>query len=121
MFLRLSPQHQVFLCGTYALPQLRRFWSIFQTELANKRPYKANIGSMRLRLQELQETNRKVQELRQQKANGYEKIDEILNYQGLPFIPKAIQMELISHHHNNLLAGHFGFEKTCKLLAQKYY
>ena len=30
-------------------------------------------------------------------------------------------MELISRHHDNLLAGHFSIEKTCKLLAQKYY
>ena len=76
---------------------------------------------MRLRLQELQESNSKTQELRQYKANNYEKIDEILHYQGLSFVPKAIQMELINRHHNNLLAGHFGIEKTCKLLAQKYH
>ena len=50
MFSDLSPQHQVLICGTYALPQLRRFWSTFQTELANKQPYEASIGSMRLRL-----------------------------------------------------------------------
>ena len=30
-------------------------------------------------------------------------------------------MELISRHHDDPLAGHFGIEKTCKLLAQKYY
>ena len=30
-------------------------------------------------------------------------------------------MELVGRHHNNPLAGHFGIEKTCKLLAQKYY
>ena len=30
-------------------------------------------------------------------------------------------MELISHHHNNLLADYFGIEKTYKLLAIKYY
>ena len=30
-------------------------------------------------------------------------------------------MELISRHHNDPLAGHFGIKKTCKLLAQKYY
>ena len=30
-------------------------------------------------------------------------------------------MELISRHHDNPLTGHFGIEKTCKLLAQKYY
>ena len=28
---------------------------------------------------------------------------------------------MISYHHNNLLYGHFGIKKTCKLLAQKYY
>ena len=76
---------------------------------------------MRVRLQELQETHSEAQELRQQKADGYEKIDDILHYQGLPFVPKAIETELISRHHNNPLAGHFGIEKTCKLLAQKYY
>ena len=30
-------------------------------------------------------------------------------------------MELISHHHDNSLAGHYGIKKTCKLLTQKYY
>ena len=121
MFPGLLPQHQVLICGTYALPQLRRFWNDLQTELADERPYKASIGSMRLRLQELQETDSEAQELRQQKANGYEKIDDIPHHQGLPFVPKAIQTELVSRHHDNLLVGHFGIEKTCKLLAQKYY
>ena len=72
---------------------------------------------MRLRLQELQEANRKAQELRQQKVDGYKKIDEILYHQGLPFVPEAIRIELISRHHNDFLAGHFGIKKTCKLLA----
>ena len=30
-------------------------------------------------------------------------------------------MEVISHHHDNSLDGHFGIKKTRKLLAQKYY
>ena len=121
MFSGLLPQHQAFICRTYALPQLRRFWSTLQTKLANEQPYKTSIGSIRLRLQELQETNLEAQELRQQKANGYKKIDEILYHQGLPFVPKSIWTELISHHHNDPLTGHFGIEKTCELLAQKYY
>ena len=49
----LLPLHQVFICGTNALPQLRQFWSTFRSELANKGLYQASIGSMRLRLQEL--------------------------------------------------------------------
>ena len=76
---------------------------------------------MRLRLQELQKTKSKAQKLRQQKANGYEKINKILYYQGLLFVPKAIWIELISRHHNNLLAGYFGIKKTHELLAQKYF
>ena len=90
LFPGLSPQHQVIICGTYALPQLRRFWNDLRTELANEQPYKASIGSMRLRLQELQETDSEAQELRQQKADGYEEIDDILHHQGLPFVPEAI-------------------------------
>ena len=54
-------------------------------------------------------------------VNGYEEINDILYYQSLPFIPKAIWTELISRDHNNLLAGHFGNKKTCKCLAQKHY
>ena len=75
----------------------------------------------RLKLQELQEANRKAQELRQQKANGYKKMDDILYYQSLPFIFKAIQKELISYHHNNLLTNYFDIEKIANCLAQKYY
>ena len=76
---------------------------------------------MRLKLQELQEVDSKTQKLEQQKANSYKEIDDIFHYQSLLFVPKAIQIELISRHYNNPLAGHFGIEKTCKLLAQKYY
>ena len=76
---------------------------------------------MRLRFQELQETNRKAQKLRQQKVDGYKEIDEIFHYQGLPFVFKAIWTELISRHHNNFLASYFGIKKTCKLLAWNYY
>ena len=44
---------------------------------------------MRLRLQELQEINRKAQELSQPRANGYEEIDGIFHHQSLPFVSKA--------------------------------
>ena len=75
---------------------------------------------MRLRLQELQETDSKAQELRQQKADDYEEIDNILHHQGLPFVLEAIRTNLISHYFDNPLAGHFGIKKTCELLIQKY-
>ncbi len=45
----------------------------------------------------------------------------MLHYQSLPYVPKDIRSELISRHHNNSLAGHFGIEKTRKLIDKKYY
>ena len=78
---------------------------------------------MRLRLQELQELQEeehKAQKLRQQKANGYKKIEDNLHYQSLLFVPETIKTELIRCHHNDLLTGHFSIKKTCKLLTRKY-
>ena len=74
---------------------------------------------MRLRLQELQETDSEAQELRSKE--GYEEVEGVLHHQGLPFVPEAIRTELISRHHDDPLAGHFGIEKTCELLARKYF
>ena len=34
---------------------------------------------------------------------------------------KAIRMQLINRHQNNLLASYFCIKKACKLLARKYF
>ena len=60
----LLPLYQVLICSTHVLPQLRHFWDTFWTELANKSPYTANIGGIRLRLAELQESDVKAQKIR---------------------------------------------------------
>ncbi len=49
----LSPLHQVLICKTVVLPQLCQFWDIIQSELADKGPYTASIGGMRMRLPKL--------------------------------------------------------------------
>ena len=74
---------------------------------------------MRLRLQELQESNSEAQELRTK--DGYQDIDRVLHNQGLLSVPEAIRMEFISRHHEEWLAGHFGIKKTREFLARKYY
>ena len=84
------PYYQVLIYKIYILPQLQRFKNIFQTKLANKEFYKNKIGNIRLRLQELQETDNKAQELKQEKVDGFKKIDDIFHYQSLPYIPEAI-------------------------------
>ena len=48
-----SHLHQVLICGTYVLPQLRHFWNDLRGELAFESPYKVSIEGMRLRLQKL--------------------------------------------------------------------
>ena len=50
-----------------------------------------------------------------------EDIEKVLQYEGLPYIPEIIWSELISWHHNSSLVGHFGIDKTQKLIAKIYY
>ena len=45
----------------------------------------------------------------------------MLYHQGLSYVPEIIRIELISRHHNDPLAGHFGIEKIRELIARKYY
>ncbi len=45
----------------------------------------------------------------------------MLHHQDLPYVPEIVRTELISRHHDDPLAGHFGIDKTTELIAQKYY
>ncbi len=75
-----------------------------------------------MRLPELQDDDKEAMKLRSEGLpEGWEDIEQLLHYQGLPYVPKVIRSELINKYHNNPLAGHFGIEKTCKLIARKYY
>ena len=116
-----SHLHQVLICGTYVLPQLRQFWQGLRKELAQEGPYV--VGGMRLRLHELQAEDKHARKLRAEQLvkDDWQDIDGVLHYQGLPYVPKIIRTELISRHHDDLLAGHFGIEKTRELIARKYY
>ena len=77
---------------------------------------------MRLRLVELQTEDGQARKIRAEKlGENWEDSDGILHHQGLPYIPEIIRTELISRHHDDPLAGHFGIEKTRELVARKYY
>ena len=117
-----TPLHQVLICGTHILPQLRQFWNNLLAELANEGPYKASIGSMSLKLQELQDIDSEAHKIRAEGLKkGWKEADGVTHHQSLPFVPEVIRIELISQHHNDSLAGHFGFDKTRELIAWKYY
>ncbi len=108
--------HQVLICGIVVLLQLCQFWDTIRSELADEGPYTAGIGSMRMRLLELQVDDKEAMKLRSEGLQeGWKDIEQVLHYQGLLYVPKVIRSELISRHHNDPLAGHFGIEKT------KYY
>ena len=56
---------------------------------------------MRLRLQKLQETNSKAQEIRATELwERWEEFDGVLHHQGLFYLPKIVRYEFISKHHN---------------------
>ena len=85
-------------------------------------PYQVSIGTMRLRLSELQESDDEAQKIRAEGLKSdYEEVDGVLHHQGLSFVSEAIQTELISRYHNDSLIGHFGIDKTGELVGQKYY
>ena len=57
----------------------------------------------------------------EQPVKDWQDIKGVLHHQGLPYVPEIIRTELISRHHNDPLARHFGIEKTRELVARKYY
>ena len=63
----LLPHHQVFICGMHVIPQLCQFWDTFQAKLGAEGPYQVSIGTICLRLSELQELD---DEARKIKAEG---------------------------------------------------
>ena len=77
---------------------------------------------MRLRLPELQDNDEEAKILRgfTDFLKDWEDVEEVLQYRGLLYIPKIIRSKMISCHHNDPLAGHFGTDKTRELIGQKY-
>ena len=120
---QLSSFHQIFICGTIVLPQLNQFWNSFWEEIALDSPYIANIGGMRLQLFELQENNKEAKLFRESSGlpEGWEDVKRVLQYQKLSYVPAIIRFKVINCHHNDLLIGHFGIDKTRELVGWKYY
>ena len=66
-----------------------------------------------MRLQELQSEDKQARKLRaEQPVKNWQNIEGVLHYQGLSYVPEIIRTELISRHHDDPLAGHFGIKKT---------
>ena len=117
----LSPLHQVLVCGTHVLPQFYWLWDFLQSNIAQDSPY-VNIGGMNLRFPKLQDNNKKAKALKAGGlSEGWKEVEGVFQYRGLPYIPEIIHYKVISYYHNDLLAKHFGIDKTRELVGQKYY
>lgn len=68
----------------------------------------------------MQAEDAQAKEIRAEAKEGWEEIDGVLRHEGLPYVPELIRTELMSRHHDDPLAGHFGIEKTRELIARKY-
>ena len=78
---------------------------------------------MILQLSNLQKKNEETKRLRGSAGllENRKDVEEVLQYQRLPYVPEIIRSEVISRHHNDLLAGYFGIDKTRELVRRKYY
>ena len=74
-----------------------------------------------MRLQELQAKDEQAWKNKAEHSEGWDDIEGVRHYQSLPYVPEIIRTELISRHHDNPLASHFGIKKTRELIARKYY
>ena len=72
---------------------------------------------MRLRLAGLQESDKEAWKIRIEGLDGYKELNRVLYYQRLLFVPEDIWTKIISQYYNNLLAKHFGINKTKKLVS----
>lgn len=45
----------------------------------------------------------------------------MLHWENLLYVSKIIKLKLINKHYNDSLEGQFRIEKTCELIARKYY
>ena len=80
------------------------------------------IRGMKIRLPQLQDDNKKAKKLRSKRLlKGWKDIKQVFHYQGLPYIPKVIFLELINKHYDNFFVSYFGIKKTRELIARKYY
>ncbi len=66
-----------------------------------------------MRLPKLHDDDKVAKKLRVEGLlESLEDIKKLLHYQSFPYVSKNICSELINRYHKNLLAGHFGIEKT---------
>ena len=77
---------------------------------------------MNLQFPKLQDNDKEAKVLRAEGLlEGWKEVERVLQYRRLLYVLEIIRSELISRHHDNLLVGYFGIDKTKELVGRKYY
>lgn len=75
-----------------------------------------------MRLLELQMKDQTAKKIKEQGLKiSWEKIDGVLDQEDFPYWLEIIRIEIISRHHNDPLASHFGIGNTQEFVVRKYY
>ena len=94
---------KVIIYQMHTLSNLYYSYKTFRQELAAKSPYQASIRDIKLRLVELKAEDSQARKIRVEKLGGNSQdFNEILHYQGMPYILEIIRTKLISKNYNNL-------------------
>ncbi len=73
-----------------------------------------------MRLLKLYDDDKKAMKLRSKRLpEGWEDIEQVFHYQGLPYVLKVIRSELISKYHNELSCKSFWYRKDSQVDSQK--
>lgn len=117
----------IIICGTAVVLDFVKSWIVVKTAMADEGLYTA-IGSLFSRFSELLSKNKTAQAVRKNlitsNVNAFsdflgmplKKSEDVLYYKSKFYIPKTLRTEIIARHHDDLLTGLFGIEKTQKLL-----
>ena len=80
------------------------------------------MRSMKRQLFELQDNDKEAKALRAASLlEDWKDVKRVLQYQGLLYVSDIIYYKIISCHHNDPLAEHFGINETWELIGRKYY
>ena len=123
---------KILIAGTVATSKVKKFWSHISDFLYQKSPY-GTLSTVIAHLLELQQEDPMARMIRNELATPnvnvysgqlghlWSKGDEVLHYDGKPYIPKSLSADLLVNNHDDLLAEYFKVEKTLEHLRRRNY
>ena len=80
-----------------------------------------NSENLIKRIQNAYQSDETIQQLINDLPEGYTFEDEILRYRNRIYVPRSMELEIIKYHHDHILAGHPGRNRTILNITQKFF